>query len=68
MENRRVQLKTKPGEDEYFGYIDKLYLPADINKFRKFDLWRVRWDNGKTGIVEIKDINFIQDENTDSSR
>lgn len=55
----RVKLNTKSDEPEYVGTVVSLHLPADLDKFRKYDLWNVNWDNGKKGIIEKKDIKIL---------
>jgi hypothetical protein len=51
---KRVKLKDK--EIELYGFIKELHLAADESYTRPKDLYRVAWDNGKTGICEIKNI------------
>ena len=49
----RVSLKDRP---EYVGVVKELHLEANEEKGRKKDLFKVLWDKGTTGIVEIKDL------------
>jgi len=55
---KKIQLKPKFGED-FQGEISCLWLPKDKNAFRDCDLWYVKWNNGKDGIIELKQIDFI---------
>jgi hypothetical protein len=49
---KRVKLKNK----DLIGTIDKLHLPANKERNRPKDLYKVKWDNGKVGLVEEKDV------------
>jgi hypothetical protein len=51
---KRVQLRSN---SEFNGIITCLWLPKD-EQYRTSDLWCVDWDNGKFGIIEIKQIIF----------
>lgn len=46
-------------DNSFVGIIVELYLLADPIRYRKYDLWRVLWNTGKTGVIELKDITFI---------
>jgi len=37
------------------GTVIELHLKADRSKSRKSDIYRIQWDNGKTGLLEIND-------------
>ncbi len=56
MNGTKVTLKK---QSEYIGIIEKLWLPADEDSYRKFDLWYVKWNCGTNGIVELKDLIII---------
>ena len=49
----RVSLKDQP---EYVGVVKALHLKANDGKGRKKDLFKVLWDKGTVGIVEVKDL------------
>jgi hypothetical protein len=49
----RVSLKGQP---EYVGLVKELHLKANDGKGRKKDLFKVLWDKGSVGIVEVKDL------------
>ena len=54
-EKHRVKLKKH--NPPLYGIIKRLYLPANPNRCREYDLWWVDWDDGRNGIVEIIGIN-----------
>ncbi len=49
----RVSLKDQP---DYVGVVKELHLEANEAKGRKKDLFKVLWDKGTVGIVEVKDL------------
>ena len=59
--NENIGKKVILNDDNSFvGKIVELYLLADPNRYRKYDLWRVLWNTGKIGIIELKDITIIE--------
>jgi len=56
--NRRVRYYRVDDKPELCaditGTIVELHLKAK-GKYRKHDIYRVEWDNGKTGLVELED-------------
>ena len=47
--NKRVSFENLTGT------IIELHLKADKTKSRKNDIYRIKWDNGKTGLLELTD-------------
>lgn len=54
-----TMVKLLKYKEELIGNIICLYLPVNL-PHRPRDLFRVLWNNGKTGIVELKDIEEIK--------
>ena len=50
-----MRVKLKKHKEELTGTLEGLYLKSEL-PHRPRDLYRVLWDNGKSGIVELKDI------------
>jgi hypothetical protein len=56
---KKVKLKPKYSSEDFQGEISCLWLPKDEKSYRDCDLWYVKWNNGKDGIIELKQIDFI---------
>jgi hypothetical protein len=50
-----MRVKLLKHTEDLFGTIKCLHLKAKL-PYRPNDLYRVLWDNGKIGIVELKDV------------
>lgn len=58
----RAQVQLK--KSDLKGKIICLWLPLDESVLRKNDLWLVEWENGKTGLVEERDVDILISNNT----
>lgn len=56
---KKIELKPKYTSEKLQGEIFCLWLPKDEKAYRDCDLWYVKWYNGKDGIIELKQIDFI---------
>ena len=64
IKGKRVQLKSNA---DYIGIIENEHfgVGTQMAKEERDRMWYVVWDNGKHGIIQIKDILILEEEKGD---
>jgi hypothetical protein len=53
-----MRVKLLKHTEDLYGTLLYLHLKAKL-PYRPNDLYRVLWDNGKIGIIELKDVDIL---------